>query len=95
MQKFFLMSNKPIEPYQEALVDLLENELSRYRVQGLAVVVFVEPEEPDGEDVLAYYHHMSIRDKQLAAAVIEGDVHYAIAQDAIAHYMGDETEEEA
>lgn len=94
MQKFFLSSDKPIEPYQQALVELLENDLSRYRVRGLAVVAFVEPEKPDGDDVLAFYHHMSIRDKQLAAATIEGDVHYEIALDAIAHHMGDETDEE-
>lgn len=93
MQKFVLLSDRPIAPYQEALTELLE-EISGYRVRGMAVVLLVDPEEEDGDDVLAFYHRMSIRDKQLAAAVIEGDVHYAIAQDAIAAYMGDTEEQE-
>ena len=58
------------------------------------MVVLVEPEEENGEDVLEFYNRMSIRDKQLAASVIEGDVHYAIAQDAIRHYLGETDEDD-
>ena len=93
MGKMVLLSDREVEPWQADVVDLLER-LSGYRVRDLAVVVLVEPEEPEGEDVLAFYNRMSIRDKQLAASVIEGDVHYAIAQDAIRHYMGDTDEED-
>lgn len=91
MSKLILAADRPVRAHESALVELLE-ELSKYKVTGMAVVVMVEPEEPNDEDVLAFYHRMSIRDKQLAAAVIEGDVHYAIAEDAIRNYMGDEEE---
>ena len=91
MSKLLLAADRPVREYESALVELLED-LSKYKVTGMAVVVMVEPREPDDEDILAFYHRMSIRDKQLAAAVIEGDVHYAIAEDAIRHYMGDEGE---
>ena len=91
MSKLLLAADRPVRAHEAALVKLME-ELSRYKVTGMAVVVMVEPKKEGDEDVLAYYHHMSIRDKQLAAAVIEGDVHYAIAEDAIRHYMGDEEE---
>ena len=93
MGKLVLLSDREVEPWQADVVDLLE-QLSGYKVRGLAVVVLVEPEEENGEDILAFYNWMSIRDKQLAASVIEGDVHYAIAQDAIRHYMGDTDEED-
>lgn len=93
MQKFALLSSGPVTQWQEAIVGLLE-ETAHYKVTGAAVVLMVEPEEPDGDDVIAFYHRMSIRDKQLAASVIEGDVHYAIAEDAIRHYLGDEDDEE-
>lgn len=89
MSKLILAADRPVRVHESALVKLMD-ELSKYKVTGMAVVVMVEPKEPDDEDILAFYHHMSIRDKQLAAAVIEGDVHYAIAEDAIRHYMGDE-----
>ena len=93
MQKFGIVSDKPLEEWQKDLVHVLE-ELSAYRVNGLALVALVEPEDPEGDDVLAFYNRMSVRDKQLAAAVIEGDVHYAIAQAAIARAMGEEDAEE-
>ena len=93
MGKLVLLSDREVEPWQADVVDLLE-QLSGYKVRGLAVVVLVEPEEENGEDILAFYNRMSIRDKQLAASVIEGDVHYAIAQDAIRHYMGEDDEED-
>ena len=89
MSKLILTADRPVREHETALVELMED-LSKYKVTGMAVVVMVEPKEPDDEDILAFYHHMSIRDKQLAAAGIEGDVHYAIAEDAIRHYMGDE-----
>lgn len=89
MSKLILAADRPVREHESALVELMED-LSKYKVTGMAVVVMVEPDEPDGDDILAFYHRMSIRDKQLAAAVIEGDVHYAIAEDAIRHYMGDE-----
>lgn len=91
MSKLLLAADRPVREHENALVELME-ELSKYKVTGMAVVVMVEPKEQDDEDILAFYHHMSIRDKQLAAAVIDGDVHYAIAEDAIRHYMGDEEE---
>lgn len=93
MQRFTLLSNGEQTQWHEAIVGLLE-ETAHYKVTGAAVVLMVEPEEPDGDDVIAFYHRMSIRDKQLAASVIEGDVHYAIAEDAIRHYLGDEDDEE-
>ena len=49
MQKFVLLSDRPIEPYQEALTELLE-QISCYRVRGMAVVLLVDPEEEDGGD---------------------------------------------
>ena len=93
MQKFTLLSNGAQTEWHRAIVGLLE-ETAQYKVTGAAVVLMVEPEEPDGDDVIAFYHRMSIRDKQLAASVIEGDVHYAIAEDAIRYYLGDEDDEE-
>lgn len=93
MQKFAILSDQPLEEWQSDLARILE-ELSGYQVRGLALVALVEADSEDDDDVLAWYNRMSVRDKQLVAAVIEGDVHYAIARQAIEHYMEDREEEE-
>ena len=93
MQKFAILSDQPLEEWQSDLTRILE-ELSRYEVRGLALIALVEADSDEDDDVLAWYNRMSIRDKQLAASVIQEDAHYAIARQAIEHYMEDREEEE-
>lgn len=92
MAKLALLSDGEVAPWQADVVELLEK-LSDCDVRGMALVFMVEPREPGGDDILAFYSNMSLRDKQLAASVIEGDVHYAIAEDAIRCYLGEDEED--
>ena len=76
-----LISDRPVNDYETFFVDLM-NDLDKYKIRSVAVVVLEEP-AANGGDAIVGYHAMSLRDRQLAASLIEADITYKIAQGAV------------
>lgn len=79
-----LISDRPVNDYEAFFVDLMHG-LDKYKIRSVAVVADTTLEEPaaNGGDAIVGYHAMSLRDRQLAASLIEADITYKIAQDAV------------
>lgn len=97
MQKFCLVSDKPMEEWQRELPELLES-LSEYKVRGVAVVALLETEGEDDADSVTAYFDMSLRDRQYAAQLINQDVIRSVARRELQIMLdgedGDEEEDE-
>lgn len=85
MQKFCLTSNKPLQEWQAGIVELLEA-LSDHKVRCVAVVALLDDEDSDS---MTAYCDMSLRDKQMAAAIIHQDVTHQIMQNEIREALGE------
>lgn len=77
-----LLSDRPAKDYESFFVDLMHS-LDKYRIRGVAVVAVLEEPTADGGDAITGYHNMCLRDRQLAASLIQEDTSYKIAQDAV------------
>ena len=70
-----LLSDRQLAEHEGFLLDIA-NSLHDKKVNGLAVVALLDEDYPDTGDILTGYFHMSIRDRQLAAASIQTDSMY-------------------
>lgn len=61
----------------------LMHSLDEHKIRSIAVVAVLEEPEADDGDAIVGYHNMGLRDKQLAASLIEDDITYKIAQEAV------------
>lgn len=77
-----LISDRPLNDYEAFFVELM-NGLDKYKIRGVTVVAVLEEPAPNGGDAIVGYHAMSLRDRQLAESLIEADITYKIAQDAV------------
>ena len=77
-----LISDRPVNDYETFFVDLMHG-LDKYKIRSVAVVAVLEEPAANGGDAIVGYHDMSLRDRQLAASLIEADIAYKIAQDAV------------
>lgn len=77
-----LISDRPVNDYETFFVDLMHG-LDKYKIRSVAVVAVLEEPAANGGDAIVGYHNMSLRDRQLAASLIEADITYKIAQDAV------------
>lgn len=94
MQKFCLVSDKPMEEWAAELPELLET-LNEYKVRGVAVIALLETEADDDADSVTAYYDMSLRDRQYAAQLINQDVIQQIVRTELRHLLdGDEEEDE-
>lgn len=76
------ISDRPVNDYEAFFVDLMHG-LDKYKIRSVAVVAVLEEPAANGGDAIVGYHAMSLRDRQLAASLIEADITYKIAQDAV------------
>lgn len=77
-----LLSDRELAEHETFLLDLL-NELHERKVEGVAVVAMLKEKDPDGGDIVSAYHHMSMRDRKLAADIIETDVTYRMVKNML------------
>lgn len=77
-----LISDRPVNDYEAFFVDLMHG-LDKHKIRSVAVVAVLEEPEADGGDAIVGYHAMGMRDQQLAASLIEADIVYRIAQNAV------------
>lgn len=90
---YMLVSDKPVEDWASFLAEGIQ-ELSRYKVRGVAMVALLEP-GPDGEnEVMTGYHNMNLRDKQEAASHIQADVTDGIVRANMRRYLEELENEE-
>lgn len=82
MAELALVADRPLRGYEVFLGELM-NELDRHRVGGVAVVAVLDEPAPNGGDSIVGYHAMSLRDRQLAVSLLQADITYKIAQDAV------------
>lgn len=85
MAHYILVSDKPLEGYEQFLTGALD-ELRKHRVLGLAMVAFLEPEE-NGDDILTGYYRLNLRGKQKAAMQIQADVTDGIVRANVQRYL--------
>lgn len=90
---YILVSDRPAEGFAEFLLEAA-NELSKYKVKGLAVVALLD--QPPEEDIssMTGYWHMSLRDKEMAAADIQADVTADIIRTNLKAFLQEEEERE-
>ena len=90
-----LISDRPVNDYEAFFVDLLHG-LDKHKIRSVAVVAVFEDPEDDGSDAITGYFNAGIRDRQLAASLIQADITYKIAQDAVREMLDlpDPNEEE-
>ena len=77
-----LISDRPVNDYEAFFLDLMHG-MDKYKIRGVAVVAVLEEPAANGGDAIVGYHAMSLRDRQLAASLIDADITYKIAQDAV------------
>ena len=77
-----LLSDRPAKDYEGFFVDLM-NHLDSFEIRGVAVVAILAKQTDNGSDAITAYHEMCLRDRELAASLIQEDVMYRIAVDAI------------
>lgn len=70
-----LLSDRELAEHEVFLLDMA-NDLHDKKVKGLAVVALLDKDYPDTGDILTGYFHMSVRDRQVAAATIQTDSMY-------------------
>lgn len=70
-----LLSDRQLAEHEDFLLDIA-NSLHDKKVNGLAVVALLDEDYPDTGDILTGYFHMSVRDRQVAAASIQTDSMY-------------------
>lgn len=93
MSKCLILSDKPLESYEEFLGEAIRD-LNGLPVRSIAVVALLED-----KSAVVGYHNMDLFDQQLAAAQIQADITDAIVRANIAGYLqelesGGEEEEE-
>ena len=81
-----LISDRPVNDYEAFFVDLMHG-LDKYKIRSVAVVAVLEEPAANGGDAIVGYHAREKRDRQLAASLIEADISYKIAQDAVRDMM--------
>ena len=79
---FTLISDRPVKDYEAFLVDLMHG-LDEYKIRSVAVVAVLEEPADNGGDAIVGYQAREKRDRQLAASMIQADITYKIAQDAV------------
>ena len=77
-----LLSDRPVNDYEAFLVDVMHG-LDKHKIRSLAVVAVLEEPAANGGDAIVGYHQMSLRDRQLAVSLLQADISYKIAQDAV------------
>lgn len=70
-----LLSDRELAEHEVFLLDMA-NDLHDKKVKSLAVVALLDKDYPDTGDILTGYFHMSVRDRQVAAATIQTDSMY-------------------
>ena len=95
MAHLTLISDRPVNDYEAFFVDLMHG-LDKHKIRSVAVVAVLEEPAANGGDAIVGYHAMSLRDRQLAASLIQADITYKIAQDAVREMLDlpDPNEEE-
>ena len=93
MSKCLILSDKPLESYEEFLGEAIQD-LNGLPVRSVCVVALLED-----KSAVVGYHNMDLADQQLAAAQIQADITDAIVRANIADYLrelesGEEEEEE-
>lgn len=93
MSNCMVLSDKPLEGYEQFIAEALE-ELDGRPVLGIALVALME----DGSAITGY-HGLDVLGKQVAAAQVQADITDAIVRANIADYLrelesGEEEEEE-
>lgn len=81
MSKCMLLSDKPLEGYEQFLGEAIK-ELDGMPVAGVALVVLMQD-----NSALCGYHDLDLAGKQLAAAQIQSDITDAIVRANIADYI--------
>ena len=81
-----LVSDRPIEEWEQFLLELM-NGAGECSVRGLAVVAFLDKPTADGGDAMTAYYNLSLRDRCYAADLIRTDVTRKIAQEAVFDVM--------
>ena len=77
-----LLSDRPAKGYEGFFVDLM-NYLDSFEIRGVAVVAILAKQTDDGSGAITAYHEMCLRDRELAASLIQEDTMRRIAVDAI------------
>ncbi|MBE6959838.1 MAG: hypothetical protein E7448_03835 [Ruminococcaceae bacterium] len=77
-----LLSDRELAEHEAFLLDLL-NGLHTREVEGVAVVAILKEKDPDGGDIISAYHNMSLRDRKLAADIIDTDVTYRMVKNIL------------
>lgn len=90
---YILVSDKPAEGFAEFLLEAA-NELSKYKVRGLAVVALLDQTPEEDVSSMTGYWHMNLRDKEMAASDIQADVTADIIRANIRAFLQEERERE-
>ena len=77
-----MISDRTVKDYEAFFLDMM-NGLDKHKIRGVTVVAVLEEPAANGGDAVVGYHAMSMRDRQLAASLIQEDITYKIAQDAV------------
>lgn len=77
-----LLSDRPVKDYEGFFVDLMHG-LDKFQIRSVAVVAILAKPADNGADAITAYHEMCLRDRELAASLIQEDAMYRIAVDAI------------
>ncbi len=77
-----LISDRPVNDYEAFLLDLM-HDMGKYKIRSVAVVAILEEPTVDGGDAIVGYYAMGMRDRQLAASLIQADINRKIALDAV------------
>ena len=77
-----LVADRPLHGYERFLAEMM-NALDEHRVGGIALVAVLDKPAANGGDSMVGYHCMSLRDRQLAVSLLQADITYKIAQDAV------------
>lgn len=81
------IADRPMKDYEKFLLDLI-NSAEGCKIRGLAVVALLEEPVEGGGDAMTAYYDMSFRDRCFAASLIQSDITYGIAQDAVRDLLG-------
>ncbi len=86
MSNIVVVSDAPPEEWQSFMAETM-NALGKKKIQGIAVVALLSEREEDGSAALTGYFNMSVEDKAMAAAHIQGDVVDGIARANMRHWL--------
>lgn len=77
-----LISDRPLRDYEAFLLSLM-NDAEEWKIRSVVVAALLDEPLKDGGDAMTAYYNASLRDRSYAAALIQTDVTYKVAQDAV------------